>query len=391
VVIGTRNVAVAPSTCSVIVVLDAHSESYRSERAPTFDARVVAAERGRRHGVPVLFVSPCPSVELLAGRALVTIERSAERHGWPSVVVLDAREEDPREGGYPSRLVSLVRQAVSSGAAADRPVVLVLNRKGRARLLACALCRSIQRCGECGSALVQPVRPPRGTIGTLSCPSCGAESPALCTGCGSARLRILRAGVSLAREQLATLFGVEVAEMGAPGSPPPRAPVVIGTEAVLHAVRAARMVAFLDLDHELLSPRFRAGEQAFVLLARAARLAGGRPGDGRLVLRTSMPDHEAVRAVQAGAPQLVAEAEAERRRLLRLPPVTALAEVSGRDAAGVVGRLVDVEVSPRGGGSYLVRAPSAAALADAFARLVDAEPAGWAGIDARVEIDPLGV
>ncbi|MGA8681202.1 MAG: hypothetical protein WB592_12055, partial [Acidimicrobiales bacterium] len=72
-------------------------------------------------------------------------------------------------------------------------------------------------------------------------------------------------------------------------------------------------------------------------------------------------------------------------------PVTALAEVSGSGAAGVVARLEGVEVSPLGSGGYLVRAGSSGALANAFARLLAAEPNGWAGIDARVEIDPLGV
>lgn len=396
-VVGTRNVALAPGRRSAVVVLDAHSESYRSERAPTFDARTLVAERGRRDGVPVVFVSPCPSLELLDGRRLVTIERSAERNGWPPASVLDAREEDPREGGYPSRLVSLVRAAVAAGIEAGRPVVLVLNQKGRARLLSCSLCHSIQRCGRCGAALTQPARAPRGTTGTLVCPSCGDESPAVCTACGSARLRILRPGVSLAREQLSTLLGVEVAEVGTPGAPPalaaPRAPapVVIGTEAVLHAVRGAVMVGFLDLDHELLSPRFRAAEQALVLLARAARLLGGHSGGGRLVMRTSMPDHDVVRAVQAGDPALVTTAESARRSLLQLPPLTALAEVTGTDAAGVVSRLQGVEVLSGRRGGFLVRADSSSALADAFARLVAEESAGWAGVDARVEVDPLAV
>jgi primosomal protein N' (replication factor Y) len=166
---------------------------------------------------------------------------------------------------------------------------------------------------------------------------------------------------------------------------------VIGTEAVLHAVRAAAMVGFLDLDHELLAPRFRAGEQALVLLARAARLVGGRQGAGRLVVRTSMPDHEVVRAVQAGDPKLVAEVEGDRRRLLSLPPVTALASVTGAGAAGIVERLENVEASPQANGGFIVRASSSTALADSFAALAEAESTGWAGIDARIEIDPLGV
>ena len=392
VVIGTRNVAFAPATPSVIVVLDAHAESYRAVRAPTFDARVIVAERARRAGVPVLYVSPCPSVELLYGRALVTMERSAERSGWPTVAVLDAREEDPREGGYPSRLVSIVRDAVAGGADSDRPVVLVLNRTGRARLLACGLCRTIQRCETCGAALVQAVRPPRGETGTLLCPRCSAGAIAVCAACGSARLRVLRPGVSYARDQLAALLGVDVAEMGKTGSTMPTAPVVIGTEGVLHEVRAATMVGFLNLDQELLSPRFRASEQALVLLARGARILGRREGKGRLVVRTSMPDHQVVRAAQAGTPELVAHAEARRRELLRLPPATALARLSGPQVTDLAARLpADVESYPAAKGSYLVRAASSAALANALASLVAGETGGWGQVDARVEVDPWDV
>src|SRR5438034_1556946 len=52
--------------------------------------------------------------------------------------------------------------------------------------------------------------------------------------------------------------------------------VVVGTEAVLHRVPRADVVAFLDFDQELLAPRYRAGEEAVALLARAGRVVGGR-------------------------------------------------------------------------------------------------------------------
>ena len=71
----------------------------------------------------------------------------------------------------------------------------------------------------------------------------------------------------------------------------------MGTEATLHQIDRADVVAFLDFDQELLAPRYRAAEQAFGLLARAARLIGGkgpgaaragsaRPGERRLVVQT---------------------------------------------------------------------------------------------------------
>ena len=61
----------------------------------------------------------------------------------------------------------------------------------------------------------------------------------------------------------------------------PDVDVLIGTEAVLHRTpvvpgRPVRLVAFLELDQELLAPRARAAEQTLWLLVRAARLLGPR-------------------------------------------------------------------------------------------------------------------
>ncbi len=80
-----------------------------------------------------------------------------------------------------------------------------------------------------------------------------------------------------------------------------------------------------------------------------------------------------------------AAAERERRELLRFPPATALAEVSGPAAGAFVAALgtpPGVEVLGPSDGRWLVRAPDHAALADALAA-VD-RPAGRL----RVAVDP---
>jgi len=96
--------------------------------------------------------------------------------------------------------------------------------------------------------------------------------------------------------------------------------------------RHADVVAFLDLDAEMLAPRYRAAEQAMTLLVRAARLVGGRAGGGRLVVQTFLPRHEVLQAVLHADPSRLAKVETERRQLLGLPPFSALAAVSGAGA-----------------------------------------------------------
>ena len=223
-------------------------------------------------------------------------------------------------------------------------------------------------------------------------------------------MKALRVGVTRARDELELLAGRPVAEVtggdadARSGGRIPDAPVLVGTEAVLHRVAGAHVVAFLDFDQELLAPRHTAGEHALALLARAARLVGGRDAGGRVVVQTRLPGHEVLDAAVHADPSRFALVESARRAALRLPPETALAVVSGPAAEAFVELLRDIEapdieapagveataaVVPAGvevlgpsDGRWLVRAPDHAVLSDALAAV--ARPPGRL----RVEVDP---
>ncbi len=269
-VVGSRAAAWAPvEDLAAAVVLDEHDETYQEERAPTWNARDVVIERCLRAGAPCALVSPVPSLEALGQGLLLRTSRSVERGGWPVVQVVDRRREDlARAGLYSDSLVQVLRSA-------DR-VVCVLNRRGRSRLLACRACGELARCEVCDSAVQQSAE------GSLVCRRCGAERPLVCRGCGSFAFRNLRAGVSRVREELEALRGAPVVEVtgDTAGEPVGGARVLVGTEAVLHQVDSADVVAFLDFDQELLAPRFRAGEEALALLSCELRVSSGEgPGE----------------------------------------------------------------------------------------------------------------
>jgi primosomal protein N' (replication factor Y) (superfamily II helicase) len=375
-VVGTRAAAWAPvGGLAAVVVVDEHDEAHQQEQAPTWHARDVAAERARRAGVPCLVTSPVPTLEALGWGRSFAPARAAERAGWPVVDVVDMRRQDPRTGLLPPPLVRLLR--------GDRRVVCVLNRTGRARLLACAACGELARCERCGANVTQPGE------GELACVRCGAVRPVVCAACGAGRLKALRQGVGRVREEIEALVGERVAEISGaprgPGATDPGTRVIVGTEAGLQQVRRADVVAFLDLDQELLAPRYRAAEQALGLLARAARLVGGKQRGGRLVLQTFLPRHEVVQAALHGDPARAAEVESGRRALLGFPPAAALAEVSGPAAADFVAALATppgVEVLGPADGRWLVRAPDHATLCDALAAAD--RPSGRL----RVAVDP---
>lgn len=373
-VVGARAAAWAPMPdLAAVVVLEAHDESYQEERAPTWHARDVAVERARRAGVPCVVVSPCPDLAMQAewqGSDTVVASRSAERAGWPILDVIDRRADDPRTGLFSDRLADALRR--------HERVVCVLNRKGRARLLACGACGELARCETCTAAVAQ-------VEDRLVCHRCATTRPPVCAACGAARLKSLKLGVARVRDELEALTGRPVGEVTAETDDVPDVPVLVGTEAVLHRAPRPDAVAFLDFDQELLATRYRATEQALALLARAARLVGGRRAGGRVLVQTRLPKHEVLDAALHGDPGRLATVERERREALRFPPFSALAVVSGPVAPDLVERLDGIDVLGPDDGKWLLRARDSTTLADALAR------AGRPPGRLRIEVDPLRV
>src|SRR5690606_19565733 len=169
-VVGTRAAAWAPvKDLAAVLVLDEHDEAHQQEQTPTWHARDVAIERARRAGVPCILTSPCPTQEALAWGRLFVPAGTRERAGWPAVEVVDRREEDPRTAGM---LAPALTRHLRSGLR----VLCILNRTGRAKLLACTACRELARCQRCDSAVTQP-------DDDLVCGRCDAVRPPVCLSC----------------------------------------------------------------------------------------------------------------------------------------------------------------------------------------------------------------
>ena len=376
VTVGARAGAWAPcGGLASVVVLDAHDEVYAEERAPTWNAWVVAAERAARARVPCVLVSATPTLDQLAWGELVETDRATERDGWSKIEVVDRRGDDPRTGLWSSRVVDVLR--------ASERALCVLNRTGRARLLSCSSCGTVSTCEKCAAAVHQD------DAKQLVCTRCGTTRPTVCQNCGASRLKLLRIGTTRAAEELRALLGDDVGEVTGASTEVPDTRVIVGTEAILHRVGRADAVVFVDLDAELSAPFFRANEAALALLARASRVVRGRLGDGQIVVQTRQPEHPVLRAAIASDPSRLAELDEPMRRELALPPFAALAHVTGEGAPafvdGVRGQTGVEVIGPDERGAYLLRGADDAVLCDALARV--ARPAERT----RVSVDPIRV
>ena len=387
VVIGGRSAVWAPvPDLALVVVLDEGDEALEDERAPTWNARDVALERAARAGAAVRVLTPAPTVDAVV--AIGAPVATPPPRAWPRVEVVDQRDEEPGHGLLSAALADALRRTVDGGARA----VCVLNRRGRARLLACRTCRELARCERCGATVEQREE-------GLVCAQCGTARPLVCLHCHGGTFRAVRPGITRVRDDLAALLPrTEVASVDTATDAVPDVPVLVGTEAVLHRVAGpVGLVAYLELDQELLAPRARASEQALWLVLRGARLleASSIAGGGRLLLQTRLPDHEVVEAVRHGDPMRVVAAETPRRQALGFPPFGGLAEVRGavEAVAAACAAVAEAGVTVLGpdaaGTGALFRAPSVELLCDALAA---------PGVDAartkgrlRIDVDPRRV
>ena len=378
VVVGARSAVWAPCpNIAAVVVLDEHDERLQDERSPTWHARDIAVERARRANVPCLVVSPLPTVSAThwAGPTR-TIVPAAQPGDWPTIVAADpytstsASDDNdaPRTGLISSELIAHLRDD-------SKVVACVLNVKGRARLVACKSCRDIARCEKCEAAM---------TLGdTLGCPSCGHVRPVVCARCGAGAMALIRRGVSRLREELEAAAGRPVREITAESSGVGNAGagVYIGTEALLHRLDSADVVAFLDFDNEVFAPTYRAGEHAWTLLILAARLLRGSKAPV-VILQTNDATNPALARFTAPNAAAVIQSETETRRALGLPPFVAFARVEASEASRPVldSAPLGVDVAAVGETSWLVRGADVALFADFCAELRRAQ--------ARVYVDP---
>jgi primosomal protein N' (replication factor Y) len=373
IVVGGRIAALAPvPDLAAAVVVDDADEALQEERAPTWHARDVLRERAARARVPFVVCAPAPTPEAVFAveGKVETPAADVEHAGWPRVQVVDRREEPPGAGLLSGALADAFHRTNDLS-------VCVLNRRGGFRLLACASCHHVVR--------VDP----------------GEERPLVCPECGATKLRVIRSGVNRMREELEALLPHKrVTEVdAATDNVAADVEVVVGTEAVLHRAEIRRrrvgLVAYLDLDQELLAPRYRAAMQAHWLITRGAQLLAGRPrADSLLLLQTRIPDHVVVRAIERADPGIVVDSELEYRRALGYPPFGALAELSGNDdaLAASVDALQRLETQATGvavfgpnDGRALVTGADWSTMADA---LSDALPVGRAIGRVRAAVDP---
>lgn len=318
VVIGARSAVLAPcADISAIVVIDEHDELLQEERSPTWHARDVAWERARRSSIPCIVTSPIPSAKsrLHCHNRTAVVQSS---HPWPAIEIVNL-DDVPVAGSLLSS--ELLAEAHDDG----KTIACLLNTKGKARLVLCRTCRSVQVCSTCNSLLTY-------NDDVFVCLRCNEERGSICVSCGRTSFVFPRGGTGQLAAQLRSSLHRDVVEVHADADDTwTQGSLFVGTEAILHRLSRVDVVVFADIDRDLSAPRMTATREVLALIARASRLVGE---SGKIIIQTRQPDHLALGAVANNYPvDALGQWDVKdmsQREMFELPPFSRLVEVSLR-------------------------------------------------------------
>jgi primosomal protein N' (replication factor Y) len=372
IVVGTRSAVFAPlEHVGLIVVDEEHDASYKQEESPRYHGRDVAVLRARMEQALVVLGTATPSVESASnarsGRyELVRLTQRILDRPLPTVRIVDMRLEFAAHG--PDVVFSApLLGAIEARLAKREQTLVLLNRRGFARVVFCRQCGASMECPHCSIALTyhKAARRVRCHYCNYSvglpkrCVACGGEYLEQ-SGFGTERLeadlrarfpdaRVARVDRDTVRKRgaLARVLG-DVAR-GA-------IDILVGTQMIAkgHDFPAVTLVGVVSADVGLGVADFRAAERTFQLLTQVVGRAGRGETPGEAILQTLYPDHYSVRAAANQDHAAFFEREMAFRTELQYPPAVALINVvvRGRSIDQAMSDAVDLVKRVRGHGPH---------------------------------------
>ena len=373
IVLGTRMAVFASLPhLKLIVVDEEHDPSYKQQEGARYSARDLAVYRGKLENAKVLLGSATPSLESwhhsrlqAEGGRYLRLEmpsRIGDAASLPKVVRVDMNHQPVKAVISPPLLA-----AIEARVARGEQIMIFLNRRGYAPVLACTACEWKSECPHCSAYRVF-----HKIDRTLRCHHCGFTErvPRACPACGNVDIQPVGRGTERLEEHLAELL-VSVRRPNStsvlyPDGEPLRIAridadstrqkgdlekqlakvhsgeidLLVGTQMIAkgHDFRRITLVAAINPDGALFSSDFRAPERLFSLLMQAAGRAGrdaAVSSHSEMWLQTFHPKHPLFEALKRHDYPAFAQAQLQERQQAMMPPFSfqALVRAEAREQA----------------------------------------------------------
>lgn len=311
IVVGARSAVFAPlKRVGLIIIDEAHEDTYKSDVRPRYHARDIAAKRCQLESGVLVLGSATPSLEdyyktTQGDYSCVVMKSRVDNQQLPPVEVIDMRRE--LEMGNRSIFSQALFTALQSTIKRKEQVILLMNRRGYAQFVSCRSCGYVVKCPNCDISLTYHAQ---GRV--LKCHYCGqqAKYPETCPKCQSKYIKHFGLGTQRVEEELGALFpSIRVIRMDTDTTGKKGAhyqmlnafekgeyDILLGTQMVAKGLDFPNvtLVGVIAADSALNLPDYRSCEKTFQLITQVAGRAGRGSKPGQVVVQSYQPTHYAI-------------------------------------------------------------------------------------------------
>ena len=335
IVIGARSAIFAPlKNIGVIIIDEEHSQTYKQENNPRYNAIDIAKERCKYHNCPLILGSATPSLESFARAKknvykLLELKNRYNNNTMPKVEIIDMNKEFKKASGYFSNtLIDQIKETLER----KEQVILFLNRRGYSSFLTCSSCGYVEKCPNCDISLTY-----HKSSNMLRCHYCGyaTKRKELCPKCHE-EFKDYGIGTEKVEEELNKLItNAKTIRMDVDTTTTKNAHekiinsfleekynILIGTQMIAKGLDFPNvtLVGVLNADISLNFPDFRSSETTFSLLNQVLGRSGRGNKEGKVLIQTFNPEHYAITYTKNHDYLGFYNEEMKIRKILKYPP-----------------------------------------------------------------------
>ena len=308
IVIGARSAIFAPLTNIGLIVLDEeHSDTYKQDNNPKYDAIDIAIKRAKTHNCSVILGSATPSIESYTRAKLGTYKllelKNRVNKTMPEIKLIDMKNEIKK--GYRILSKELIDD-ITDRLNKNEQVILLLNRRGYSTTITCKECGNTIKCPNCDIPLTYHKNGNK-----LNCHYCNHTTykPLTCPECNSENINSFGMGTEKLEEEVNNLFECKTIRMDIDTTRKKgsheriindfrnkKYNVLIGTQMISKGLDFddVTLVGVINGDATLNIPDFRSGERTYSLLNQISGRSGRSSKPGKVIIQVFNIDHYSI-------------------------------------------------------------------------------------------------
>ena len=307
--IGARSAVFSPfKKLGLIIIDEEHTDTYKQDNNPRYDAIDIALKRGKYNNIPIILGSATPLIESYT-RAILGVYKLLElpnriNKKMPSVELVDMKDEI-RKGNkiLSDTLINSINKCLDS----KEQVILLLNRRGYSTTVTCKDCGYVMKCPNCDIPLIY-----HKSHNKMNCHYCDYSTYKLkqCPECLSENITSFGLGTERLQEELERIFNTKILRMDIDttlkkGSHKKilsafknkEASILVGTQMIAKGLdfENVTLVGVVNGDATLNIPDYRSSERTFDLLSQVSGRSGRGDKKGKVIIQGFNLDHYSIK------------------------------------------------------------------------------------------------